>query len=120
MRILVSLQDLPVNVENIVYYAQYSRISQMIICIGNQVCKGRQKLNSGLTFVLVYISCCFFAAIMEVDEVSTFTRVTSLSGKVRRRMYKRALGDLKGLQIRSKEKMERMSFTVDLVCRSYI
>lgn len=50
--------------------------------------------------------------------MSTFTRVTDLSGKVRRRMYKRALGDLKGLQMRSKEKLDSLNFTVDLVCTS--
>ncbi|KAL4227970.1 Perilipin-2 [Mactra antiquata] len=50
-----------------------------------------------------------------VDEVSTFTRVTSLSSKLRQRMYKRAMKDLKGLQMRSQEKMEKLHFTVDLI-----
>lgn len=52
---------------------------------------------------------------LEVDEVSTLTRVTSLSTKLRQRMYKRAMKDLKGLQVRSKEKLENLNFTVDLI-----
>lgn len=51
----------------------------------------------------------------EVDEVSTMTRVTSLSNKLRQRMYKRAMRDLKGLQVRSKEKLEGLTFTIDLI-----
>jgi perilipin-2 len=52
---------------------------------------------------------------LEVDEVGPMTRVTSLSSKLRERMYKRAMKDLKGLQMRSKEKLEGLNFTVDLV-----
>ncbi|XP_052797266.1 perilipin-2-like isoform X1 [Mya arenaria] len=51
----------------------------------------------------------------ELDEVSTMTRVTALSSKLRQRMYKRAMRDLKGLQIRSQEKIEKLNFTVDLI-----
>ncbi|XP_045156473.2 perilipin-2-like [Mercenaria mercenaria] len=52
---------------------------------------------------------------LEVDEVGTLTRVTSLSTKLRQRMYKRAMKDLKGVQMRSKEKLEGLNFTVDLI-----
>lgn len=52
---------------------------------------------------------------MEIDEVGALTRVTSLSTKLRQRMYKRAMKDLKGLQMRSKEKLDNLNFTVDLI-----
>lgn len=48
-------------------------------------------------------------------EASTFTRVTSLSTKLRQRMYKRAMRDLRQLQVRSRERLEKLHFTVDLV-----
>jgi len=54
-------------------------------------------------------------AAVEVDEVSTLTRVTVLSSKLRQRMYQRAMRDIKGLKIRSQEKIEKLNFTVDLV-----
>ncbi|KAH3801102.1 hypothetical protein DPMN_154747 [Dreissena polymorpha] len=50
-----------------------------------------------------------------VDEVSALTRVSSLSSKLRQRMYKRAMRDLSGLQMRSKEQLEKLNFTVDLI-----
>ena len=52
---------------------------------------------------------------VEVDEASTMTRVSSLSNKLRQRMYKRAMRDLKGMQVRSKEKLEGLTFTIDLI-----
>ncbi|XP_060595048.1 perilipin-2-like [Ruditapes philippinarum] len=52
---------------------------------------------------------------LEVDEVGTLTRVTSLSTKVSQRMFRRAIKDLKGLQMRSKEKLDSLNFTVDLI-----
>lgn len=48
-------------------------------------------------------------------EASTLTRVTTLSTKLRQRMYKRAMRDLKQLQVRSHETLERLHFTVDLI-----
>lgn len=48
-------------------------------------------------------------------EASTFTRVTSLSTKLRQRMYKRAMRDLRQLQVRSRERLEKLHFTVDLI-----
>lgn len=62
----------------------------------------------------------FFAEEGEKDEMDEYppnplTRATNLTGKVRRRMYNRAMRDLKKLQLRSRENLAKLSFTVDLV-----
>ena len=49
------------------------------------------------------------------EEANTFTRVTALSSKLRQRMYKRAMRDLRGLRVRSQERLEKLNFTIDLV-----
>ncbi|KAJ8310928.1 hypothetical protein KUTeg_011520 [Tegillarca granosa] len=56
-----------------------------------------------------------------LDEFSvenSVTRVSHLTTKVRRRMYKRAVKDLKNVQMRSLESLAKLNFTVDLV-KSY-
>ena len=52
---------------------------------------------------------------VEIVEVNTLTRVSSLSTKLRRRLFRRAMKDLNGLQVRSKERLDGLNFTVDLV-----
>lgn len=49
------------------------------------------------------------------EEATTLTRVVSLSTKLRQRMYKKAMRDLRQLQVRSYERLEKLHFTVDLV-----
>ncbi|KAJ8304834.1 hypothetical protein KUTeg_018417 [Tegillarca granosa] len=52
-----------------------------------------------------------------MDEFSVqnpVTRVSHLTTKVRRRMYKRAVKDLKNVQMRSLESLAKLNFTVDL------
>lgn len=54
----------------------------------------------------------------EMDEASAenpLTRASHLTTKVRRRMYKRAVRDLKNVQMRSRESLAKLNFTVDLV-----
>lgn len=43
------------------------------------------------------------------------TRAQALTTKVRRRMYKRAIREFKGIQMRSQENLQKLNFTVDLV-----
>ncbi|XP_060068878.1 perilipin-2-like isoform X2 [Ylistrum balloti] len=53
----------------------------------------------------------------EMDEYppSTVGRAKDLTTKLRRRMYKRALKDLRNVQVRSQENLAKLSFTVDLI-----
>lgn len=51
----------------------------------------------------------------EGEEEKAVSKVVSLSGKVRRRMYTRAMRDMQAVQKRSKETLEKLHFTVDLV-----
>ena len=59
---------------------------------------------------------CILGDSEHTDELTTFTRVSALSTKLRQRMYKRAMRDLRGLQVRSQERLQKLHFTVDLVC----
>ena len=45
----------------------------------------------------------------------TFGKLVNVSDKVRRRMYDKAMKDLQNIQCRSKETLDRLNFTVDLV-----
>ena len=47
---------------------------------------------------------------------TTTSRVVSVSEKVRRRMYAKSMRELQHIQRRSKETLDRLNFTVDLVC----
>ncbi|KAI8507984.1 Perilipin-2 [Branchiostoma belcheri] len=49
------------------------------------------------------------------EGTPTLTRVTSLTGKVRRRVYTRAMAKLKDVQVRSQEALSNLHFTVDLI-----
>ncbi|XP_076102334.1 perilipin-2-like isoform X1 [Mytilus galloprovincialis] len=53
----------------------------------------------------------------EMDEYppNAVTRATCLTGKVRKRMYNKAMRDMKRLQLRSQENLAKLSFTVDLI-----
>ncbi|KAL3865647.1 hypothetical protein ACJMK2_043013 [Sinanodonta woodiana] len=51
----------------------------------------------------------------ERSSENPLTKVTSLSTKVRQRMYKRAMKDFKGLQMRSQETLSKLNFTVNLI-----
>ncbi|XP_069137293.1 perilipin-2-like isoform X2 [Argopecten irradians] len=53
----------------------------------------------------------------EMDEYppSPVGRAKDLTTKLRRRMYKRALKDLRNVQVRSQESLAKLSFTVDLI-----
>ncbi|XP_033742966.1 perilipin-2-like isoform X2 [Pecten maximus] len=53
----------------------------------------------------------------EMDEYppSSVGRAKDLTSKLRRRMYKRALKDLRNVQVRSQESLAKLSFTVDLI-----
>ena len=54
---------------------------------------------------------------VEMDEYpqDPVTRAQALTNKVRRRMYKRAVREFKGIQMRSQENLQKLNFTVDLV-----
>lgn len=54
---------------------------------------------------------------VEMDEYpqDPVTRAQALTTKVRRRMYKRAIREFKGIQMRSQENLQKLNFTVDLV-----
>lgn len=54
---------------------------------------------------------------MEMDEypLSPVTRARHLTTKVRRRLYKRALKELKTVQLRSQENLQKFNFTIDLI-----
>ncbi|CAH1252714.1 PLIN3 [Branchiostoma lanceolatum] len=55
-------------------------------------------------------------AVVPVEEgTPTLTRVTTLTGKVRRRVYTRAMSKLKDVQVRSQEALSNLHFTVDLI-----
>ncbi|XP_070541742.1 perilipin-2-like isoform X2 [Ptychodera flava] len=51
----------------------------------------------------------------EETSLSTVNRVISLSGKVRQRVYKRAMTRLQNAQHRSQETLEKLHYTVDLI-----
>lgn len=52
---------------------------------------------------------------MDEYPPNAVTRATCLTGKVRKRMYNKAMRDMKRLQLRSQENLAKLSFTVDLV-----
>ncbi|XP_061172993.1 perilipin-2-like isoform X2 [Saccostrea echinata] len=54
---------------------------------------------------------------VEMDEYpqDPVSRAQTLTTKVRRRMYKRAVKEFKGIQLRSKENLQKLNFTVDLI-----
>ncbi|XP_078588476.1 perilipin-2-like isoform X2 [Branchiostoma floridae x Branchiostoma japonicum] len=55
-------------------------------------------------------------AVVPAEEgTPTLTRVTTLTGKVRRRVYTRAMTKLKDVQVRSQEALSNLHFTVDLI-----
>ncbi|CAH1796884.1 unnamed protein product [Owenia fusiformis] len=49
------------------------------------------------------------------EDVNQLTRAASLTGKVRRRLYNKAMSDLANIQKRSKDTLNRLNFTVDLI-----
>lgn len=49
------------------------------------------------------------------EEQTTLTHATRVTNKVRRRVVTRALGELQNAQVRSKESLEKLGFTVDLI-----
>ena len=49
------------------------------------------------------------------EETNTITRTVNLSNKLRVRMYSKAMRDFHNIQTRSKETVDNMTFTVDLV-----
>lgn len=51
----------------------------------------------------------------EKENANPVIRTMNLSSKVRTRMYSRAMRDFHNLQRRSKETIDSMTFTVDLV-----
>ncbi|XP_067665550.1 perilipin-2-like isoform X2 [Haliotis asinina] len=53
----------------------------------------------------------------EVDkpEKNPLYRATSLTSKVRRRMYKRAMRDLRGVQVKGQDALSKLNFTVNLI-----
>ncbi len=55
----------------------------------------------------------------DVDMLGTdaniLSKAVSVGDKMRKRMYSKALGNLKHVQMRSKETLEKLNFTVDLV-----
>ncbi|XP_078656033.1 perilipin-2-like isoform X1 [Branchiostoma floridae x Branchiostoma belcheri] len=55
------------------------------------------------------------AVVPAAEGTPTLTRVTSLTGKVRRRVYTRAMAKLKDVQVRSQEALSNLHFTVDLI-----
>ncbi|XP_048732411.2 perilipin-2-like isoform X2 [Ostrea edulis] len=54
---------------------------------------------------------------VEMDEYpqDPVSRAKTLTTKVRRRMYKRAVKEFKGIQLRSQENLQKLNFTVDLI-----
>ena len=52
---------------------------------------------------------------MDEYPPNPITRASNLTGKVRKRMYNRAMRDMRALQLRSQENLAKLSFTVDLV-----
>lgn len=54
---------------------------------------------------------------VEMDEYpqDPVSRAKTLTTKVRRWMYKRAVKEFKGIQLRSQENLQKLNFTVDLV-----
>ena len=52
---------------------------------------------------------------MDEYTPNPITRASNLTGKVRKRMYNRAMRDMRALQLRSQENLAKLSFTVDLV-----
>ncbi|XP_071108275.1 perilipin-2-like isoform X1 [Haliotis cracherodii] len=53
----------------------------------------------------------------EIDkpEKNPLYRATSLTSKVRRRMYKRAMRDLRGVQVKGQDALSKLNFTVNLI-----
>ena len=51
----------------------------------------------------------------EKEETNTLIRTVNLSSKVRQRMFTKAMRDFQNIQKRSKETVDNMTFTVDLV-----
>ena len=49
------------------------------------------------------------------NGVTPLTRAATIGSKVRRRTYARAMKDLNNIQMRSKDALEKLTFTVDLV-----
>lgn len=58
----------------------------------------------------------------EIDkpEKNPLYRATSLTSKVRRRMYKRAMRDLRGVQVKGQDALSKLNFTVNLVGTQYL
>jgi len=50
-----------------------------------------------------------------VETSNGLTKAVAITGKVRARMYKRAIRELQRVQLRSKETLEKFGFTVDLI-----
>ncbi|KJE94752.1 hypothetical protein CAOG_05341 [Capsaspora owczarzaki ATCC 30864] len=55
------------------------------------------------------------ASAADEAEVETLTRVQKLSTKVQRRLYSRAMTQIKDVQLRSQQSLESFKFTVDLI-----
>jgi len=56
----------------------------------------------------------------ELQQQTAMVKATKLSNKVRRRMYGRITSQLHSAQLRTKETVERLHFTVDLVTLCFI
>ncbi len=56
--------------------------------------------------------------VIEKEETNVVRKTLNLSSKVRRRMFTKAMRDFHNLQRRSKETVDHMTFTVDLVISS--
>jgi len=57
----------------------------------------------------------------EEDQTATVVvKAANLSNKVRRRMYGRIMSQLRSAKLRTKETVERLNFTVDLVISCFI
>ena len=52
---------------------------------------------------------------LEKEETNTLIRTVNLSNKLRQRMYTKAMRDFQNIQKRSKETVDNLTFTVDLV-----
>ncbi|CAH1788113.1 unnamed protein product [Owenia fusiformis] len=58
---------------------------------------------------------CKMEVVPSKQTSNQLTRAASLTGKVRQRMFSKAMSDLVNLQTRSKETLNRLNFTVDLI-----
>ncbi len=57
---------------------------------------------------------------MSGTDANILSKAVSVGDKMRKRMYSRSLRDLKHVQMRSKETLEKLNFTINLVCSTIL